>query len=288
MEFDKKKVMEHLWTARWYLTQKPDMVGAVKDEVSKALVLLGDKWEEANTGTPVIDAGEEPDRISVVMPDDFGLTKIESPNIVRVKQPFVNRGAYQTPSGMFEGLVIHYAVSGRTSASAKGVLRWLHEGDGKYNKGGLMCMTMDENGIIYVPEKFDIYRNWGHHAGKSKWKQWTSVSNRFAGLEVCCWGRNPPAHAKGPFRESKGEANIIAGRYEAFTEAQVRSLINFLMNCKLENPNFSFDNVVGHDELRAEYGLKGDKQDPGASLPWTMPEFRELLKKEWEQVKPKA
>jgi hypothetical protein len=29
-------------------------------------------------------------------------------------------------------------------------------------------MVMDENGIIYIPKNFDIFKNWGNHSGVSK------------------------------------------------------------------------------------------------------------------------
>jgi hypothetical protein len=273
---DTKKAMNELWTARWYLDNtNPITKEPVRTHVSNALAALGDK--------PAVVVDEsEPDRPSIVMPDDFGLTKIEQPNFVEVKgAPFVNRGFYKTKTGMFSGLVVHYTVSNRKSANAKGVLNWLHYGDGKYSNGGLMCMVMDENGVIYLPEGFDPLRHWGHHAGVSKWGNLSSVSSHFAGMEICCWGKDSKV---GPFRESKGEANIIAGKYQTFTEAQEKALINFIMWAKKSNPEFSFENVVGHDELRAQAGKRGDKQDPGASLSWTMPEFRGLLEQEWKQV----
>ena len=70
---------------------------------------------------------------------------------------------------------------------------------------------------------------------------------------------------------------------QAFTEAQEKALINFILWAKSKNPNFSLDNVVGHDELRREAGKLGDKQDPGGSLSMPMPEFRKHVKDLWNK-----
>lgn len=181
---------------------------------------------------------------------------------------FDKQGKYQTGTGKFSGLVVHYTVSGRTPATAKGVMGWLdsmHYG----------CMIMDADGKIYIPKGWNIFTDWDDHAGESKWGSKSSVSRYFAGMEICCWGKGSSI---GPFRESKGEANIIAGKYQQYTEAQEKALINFILWARKKNPEFSLDNVVGHDEIRAEAGNKGGKSDPGASLSMTMPNFRKHLK----------
>lgn len=264
MDFDRKKIMEHLWTARWYLTQKPDQIGSIKDEVSKALILLGDKWEEANHGRPKVE--EERDRPNDPMPEDF-MKGIEEPEFVVVKGARFSSNQYQTPSKMFTGLVVHYTVSGRTAKNATGVVNYLES-------KGYGCMVMDEDGKIYIPEGFDVLRHWDDHAGVSKWGALSSLSKFFAGMEICCWGKDSKV---GPFRESKGEANIVAGTYQQYSPAQEKALINFIMWARAKNPLFKLENVVGHDEVRAAAGKPGDKQDPGASLSMTMPELRKLL-----------
>lgn len=199
-----------------------------------------------------------------ITPPDF---EFETPKIIEVPNIKFTKRNYATKSGKFSGLVVHYTVSSRTKQSAVNVLKYL-------SQNNLMCMVMDEEGVIYIPEGFDIFKNWGYHAGVSKWRGMVSVSNVFAGMEVCCWGRNSKV---GPYRISEDKDNIIAGKYQMFTEAQEKSLINFIFWAKANNPEFQIQNVVGHDELRAEAGKRGDKQDPGASLSWTLPEFREML-----------
>lgn len=251
-----KKLADMLWTARWGLNnKKPDVA---LTNVTAALVYIGaEKAVEA----------PEPDRPDNPMPPDY-MKGIWEPKFVVVKgTKFVDRGAYKTAGGRFEGLVVHYTVSGRTAQTAKNVLSWLA---GKT----WGCMVMDEDGIIYIPEGFDIFRDWNHHAGVSKWGSKTSVSNVFAGMEICCWGKNSKV---GPFRETKANANMIAGKYQTFTEAQERELTNFILWARTKNPEFKLENVVGHDELRTAAGKHGDKQDPGASLSVTMPAYRAQL-----------
>lgn len=196
--------------------------------------------------------------------------EIKEPTFVVVKEvKFKPRGPYKTASGNFSGLVVHYTVSGRTEASAKANLHWL----AKTNIG---CMVMDGDGKIYIPEEFNIFNQWAPHAGVSKWGGYEQVSNRFAGMEICCWGTEVD-RATGLIRESVANENIIAGKYQAYTDAQEESLINFILWALKKNPEFKIENVVGHDELRAAAGRKGDKTDPGASLSMTMPTFRALL-----------
>lgn len=250
------KLAEILWTARWATkANKPDLA---YQQITEALVHIG-----AERSNPSV----EPDRPTEPMPIK-PVDGIVEPEFVIVRGiKFKDRGAYKTPSGMFSGLVVHYTVSNRTQASARAVVEYLAS-------QGYGCMTMDQDGKIYIPEGLDIFRSWGYHAGTSKWQGRSGVSDIFAGMEICCWGLNSK---DGPFRESKGEANIIPGKYQTYTQAQERSLTNFILWARTKNPEFKLENVCGHDELRAEAGKKGDKQDPGASLSVTMPTYRNYL-----------
>lgn len=194
--------------------------------------------------------------------------KITEPEFIKVPGvKFKERGQYKTPSGMFSGLTVHYTVSGRKAANARSVLKYL----AGQNFG---CMVMDEAGKIYIPENFDVLKSWNYHAGVSKWKGATSVSNIFAGMEICCWGKDSK---EGPFRTSQGQQNIYPGIYQQYTEAQEIALVNFCLWAKQNNPEFKIENITGHDELRTEAGKPGMKTDPGASLSMTMPQLRELI-----------
>lgn len=256
-----KKLAEKLWTARWAINagKKKESIEAV----TAALVHIG---AEPVSSLP---ADKEPDRPS--SPPPAPLKGITEPEFVIVKGvKFPDRGPYQTPSKTFEGLTIHYTVSGRTAASARAVVGWLAS-------QGYGCMVMDEDGKIYIPEGFDVIREWGHHAGVSKWGNRSSVSKYFAGMEICCWGLNSKT---GPYREAKkGDGYVVPGKYQTYTAAQEKALTNFILWARSINPAFRLENVVGHDELRVEAGKRGDKQDPGASLSMTMPAYREHLAK---------
>lgn len=212
------------------------------------------------------------DMTPVVLPELPGASVI-TPLFKLVKGvKYKDRGNYNTDSGMFSGLTVHYTVSGNAPT---GVVNWLAE-------QGYGCMVMDFDGVIYIPEDFDVLKSWGYHAGVSKWNGRSSVSDVFCGLEICNWGLNSKV---GPFRTVTTEQGyVVAGTYQQYTEAQEKSLINFCLWAKKHNPEFSFDNVVGHDELRREAGKPGDKQDPGGSLSITMPTLRELLKKEYAKL----
>lgn len=251
-----------LYTCRWHARElKKNLVGKSLQHAEELYTLLSQLLGDA-PGEEV-----EPDR-----PDDPPTPEVryEEPRFEVVRGvKFAERGNYKTKSGKFSGLVVHYTVGGRTRTSAISTLRYLAN-----HKDRLGCMVMDEDGIIYIPEGFDPIREWGYHAGVSKWNGVSGVSSIFAGMEICCWGRNSKV---GPFRESAGEANIIKGKYQTYTEAQEKALINFCLWALAVNPEFKVGNIVGHDELRTQAGRHGDKQDPGASLSMTMPQFRSTI-----------
>ncbi len=258
-----KKLADHLWTARWAITNNKKEIAY--DEVTKALVHIG------------AEGAIEVDRPTVTPPNVVA-PKFEEPNFVVVKGVrFKNQKNYNTASKKFEGLVVHYTVSGRTASSAKAVLQWLSDSN-------LGCMVMDENGLIYIPEGFDIFKHYSSHAGVSKWAGRSSVSQYFAGMEICCWGL---AQGKGgTYRKvTTKQGYVVAGNYQAFTEAQEKSLINFILWAKSKNPEFNLDNVVGHDELRREAGKLGDKADAGGSLSLPMPKYREYIKSQYANSK---
>lgn len=204
-------------------------------------------------------------------------TGIKEPKFVIVKGvKFKDRGDYRTPSGNFKGLTVHYTCSGNSESSAKGVVGYLAS-------QGFGCMTMDKDGTIYIPENFDVFKTWGYHSGVSSWKGISSVSDRFAGMEICCWGKGSQV---GPYREvTTKEGYIVAGKYQQYTPEQEASLINFILWAKSKNKEFDLDYIAGHDELRKDAGKLGDKQDPGGSLSMTMPALRNLVKAKAKELK---
>lgn len=247
---------------------------AMNKEGSK--LLIDGKWgpitaKEADKFQITIDANaksvEPPD---TGHPDTVDVPVIVEPAIVVLNNiEFKNRGNYVTPSCKFSGLTIHSTGSGRSAFAAKNVVAYL-------KSKGYGCMVMDEQGIIYIPKNFDIFKNWGNHSGVSKWKDYTNVSNKFAGMEICNWGKDATV---GPFREvSKAKGYIVSGKYQQFTKAQEAALVNFILWARKKNKAFNLDFVVGHDELRAEAGKRGDKNDPGGSLSMPMSNFRTMIK----------
>lgn len=263
MELEKQKLFE----ARWYAMKIVDTSTESKvddlalDQIQVLSELLGE---------PV------PEKYVRSVPDRPNNITYTEPEFVIVKGvQFKQRGKYRTESGMFKGLVVHYTVSGRTESSAKGVLNWLQE-------MGYGCMVMDENGRIYIPEGFDVLRHWGAHAGTSAWRSDSSLNDKFAGMEICCWGLGSKV---GPFNSvTERQGYVVGGKYQTYTEAQEKALVNFILWAKVRNPEFSLDNVAGHDEIRSEAGKRGDKQDPGGSLSMTMPKFRDYLKAQYAKM----
>lgn len=260
-----KKAKDHLYSARWALTKaKPDVKYAT-DKVTDALEELGDLKSK-----PLMPGETEPPKPT----PPVSARPFTQPKFVAVKGVKYKEWAYKTPSKTFEGLVVHYTVSGSSAASAVSILKYLA-------KSGLGCMVMDEDGVIYHPESFDVLKDAAAHAGLSKWNGRSGLNSYYAGMEICNWGKldsKSRPKARG-VRSSKGEANIIKGDYEPYTAKQEAALINFCKWAKINNPAFKFENVVGHDECRAKAGKPGGKSDPGASLSMTMPQLRALLLK---------
>ncbi len=257
-----KKLTDLLFTARW----------AVKvGKNTEAYDALTDALEHAGALPSIKEV--EPPPIEHTTPEPETHPAMPEPRFVKVKGTNFKESRYATPSRMAEGLVVHYTVSGRSAKNAEGVLRYLASKN-------LGCMVMDEDGVIYVPESFDVMKDAAAHAGASKWNGHNGLNDEFAGLEICNWGRSSTREDKyGRTREAQAHSNIIKGWYQPYTEAQERAIPGLVKWMMKRNPSFKIDNVCGHDEARASAGRPGDKQDPGASLSMTMPELRENLKK---------
>lgn len=267
---NEKKILGDLYTARWNASKAIEKLEAPGEIPYKEIELyiksisgLMDKIADESLD----NSQQEPDRPNNPPP---ALKKYEIPNIVRVPGvKFVKRGNFKTKSGNARGLVVHYTVSGNEKKNALGVVNWLAQSK-------LGCLVMDKDGIIYAPEDYDFQKDVVFHAGRSSWLGHDNVSYYNIGMEICCWGLGSKV---GPFRESKGNANIIHGKYQAYTDKQEKSLINFCLWQLDVNPEFEIAWIAGHDEIAVP---KGRKQDPGASLSMTMPEFRKLIKERAE------
>ncbi len=186
------------------------------------------------------------------------------------------RGKY--PLGHPVGAVIHY-TAGRSKGD-KDAINTIAYGA----KQGYCYFTISSTGTVFQPMPLD---SWGYHAGKSSWPglgQW--LSNRLVGIEVCCAGTVVETSIPLKYRSWFGESfyrvrsytedleNIKKGHYHKFTKPQELSLTQLLLWFKRNNPDvFSFDNVVGHDEISSDR-----KSDPGGSLSMPMFAYREHLK----------
>jgi N-acetyl-anhydromuramyl-L-alanine amidase AmpD len=179
--------------------------------------------------------------------------------------------------GYPEGLVVHFTAG----SSAESSLMWGKE-------QGFAFWMIAKDGTLYQTKPLN---RWGYHAGKSSWPGISgTVSDEFDGVEIDCagrlekkgntwqswFGRVVPASQR---RYSKGEANIVEGWYEKMTPEQEATLKRLVLWLKENCPDvFDLDKVVGHDECSP-----GRKNDPGASLSMTMPQFREMIKKEYKR-----
>lgn len=217
----------------------------------------------------------EPERISISATNQK-LSRV--PFAVQLTPEYKSRGLYPKLYPM--GAVVHF-TAGRSKAGdedAKNTVSWLRN-------EGLAAFVISSTGNIF--QALDLTK-WGYHAGASEYPTLgTGVSSKLVGIEICCAGNVEDLggsykswfgekYVEGEVRKSHDNANIHAGAYHKYTQAQENALIQLLLWLKSNNPSvFDFDFVLGHDECCAP---RGRKVDPGASLSMTMPEFRELLK----------
>lgn len=177
-----------------------------------------------------------------------------------------------------KGAVVHF-TAGRSKGGLKTAVNTARHG----KESGYTFFTISEDGIVVQAFPLD---SWGYHAGESGWPGLgTGVSSKLVGIEVCCAGRLTKVGDKfkswfgelydaSEVRYSPKKDNIQEGFYHKYTDKQVKALTELLLWLKSNNPSvFNFDYVVGHDEVAPKR-----KNDPGAALPLTMPEFRQLLK----------
>ena len=187
--------------------------------------------------------------------------------------------------GAPKGLIVHFTAGWSTQGdkNMEDSIRW---GNGE----GYAFWGIARSGKIY---KTHPENEWGSHAGKSYYKGLgSSVSSKLIGVEIANAGRVIKKSSGGwkaeSFSESftddmvrtvKAKANIKAGTYLKYTPEQEQSLIDLCFYFKEKYPNtFSFDYVLGHDEVAPDR-----KSDPSGSLSMTMPEFRALLHKLWNE-----
>lgn len=213
--------------------------------------------------------GDEPERL-----ESHLVHKYEMPKIVEIDVKMKTHGRYKTRSGQARGVIVHFTAGrfdkGKDSAIA--TLRYLAS-------KGLGCLVMDTDGVIYKAKNQD-WNEVAYHAGKSSWRGKSGISQYCFGMEICNAGKLEnnlkswfgQQISKKDARQVNDGANRKAGWYHKFTEAQEKSLMDFIMWQFETNPEFSIDWIVGHDEVAPKR-----KSDPGGSLSCTMPEFRQKV-----------
>lgn len=187
------------------------------------------------------------------------------------------------PKGLL-GIVVHF-TAGWSTQGDRNMVDTLHWGI----ESGYTFWGIANSGRTY---KTHDERYWGAHAGSSYWPGLgSSVSPHLLGIELACAGRVIKA-GNGKYkassfsetfieeqvRTSDKNKNIKAGTYLKYTDAQYESLVQVCFDLKRKYSTFSFDYVLGHDEVAPDR-----KDDPGASMPMNMPEFREYIKARWAQ-----
>jgi len=217
-----------------------------------------------------------PDPSAIVMPESLS-EKIEP---IALWYPGAAQSSKMKTQGKYpmeypEGAVVHYNA-GRFEP--QGFLDYMRS---KW----YVTFLIDREGHIWQDFPLD---EWGHHAGKSRWKNIdVTVNNRFVGIEVMSagllkrdektkkyrswWGDPFPLEE---VRCSYDDMNIASGCYHRFTATQVDQLMKLIVWLEKNGQGiFKLENVVGHDEVSP-----GRKSDPGAAMPYTMPHFRKHLK----------
>lgn len=272
----KQSVKEKIWTAKWLAEQS--IVKNNRSNLVSARDLLELALSEYDESSNLIISETEPERPDAPPDvDGFDIPKVvERPiDTVNVDVKWQSKGKYLTKSGMPIGLVVHYTVSGRTHVHARNVCKYFADTP-KTLGYQIACPVMDEKGRIYKPMNWNLIRDRNNHAGKSNWKGMTDLSSKFCGIEICSWGklddRTKQFVKESDIRWFEAVENIQKGEYEAFTNEQEMALIQYCFYLKRHCPEFSFENVVGHDEI-----APGRKSDPGGSLSITMPTFRNKL-----------
>lgn len=269
-----------LYTARWYarnIKQQETLQGArtSAEELERyASIELGDyKDEEPDRDS---NSGKDPEDV----PDGL---KLEPPQLNVTNINMTYRGPY-SPGGEPQGMLVHFSAGRyeKGAESAIGTLRWGAE-------RGLAFGVMDIHGVIHIARN-ETFTKWGYHAGTSKWNGKSGMSKYLFGLEIACAGKlSTKNEAWFGKKIPDDEVRVIAedtenqksGHYHKYTEAQEESIIKLALFLKQKFPKtFSFDMVLGHDEVAGPAGLGyWRKTDPGGSLSMTMPALRDKLKR---------
>jgi hypothetical protein len=292
---------EKLYTLRWSamqiarLSPDPKVDALAQTQIEILSQLLGEPIPEefAPPEPPRPDQNPEPEDSSSKKIYPVGEKKLWYPEaLIRTDIKRAAKGEY--PKGYPYGAIVHFTA-------------------GQYSKGVQNAVDSIKDSPYFfcalgIDGKFvqaNPLNQWGHHAGESAWEiagaKRSGVSNCLVGIEINNPGRLTVKDGKyytywdtkftKPIDESlvrvieKNTDNILAGAYLPYTKAQEETLIEFLLWAKANNPTvFSFDYVLGHDEVAGPKGIgRWRKNDPGGALSMTMADFRQLLKDEYKK-----
>lgn len=187
------------------------------------------------------------------------------------------------------GAVVHF-TAGRNERGDTDAERTMIDG----KERGFLYFCMSSTGKVYQPAPLN---KWGSHCGVSTYPTLgSSLSNKLAGIEICCAGRCTPStrgyepwwnelysadspkrtfYKEEEVRKVVKEQNITsAGHYHRYTAEQEASLHKLLLWLHQNNPQlFKVDNIVGHDEISPDR-----KNDPGGALSEFMKDLRARIK----------
>lgn len=204
------------------------------------------------------------------------------PQSKKEKLPKIKSGFYP------KGQIVNLNMAKRWQSVPAGLIVHYHAGhvDNRVNsiscinsgiKNGYTYWCMEEDGIVYMPHEAYYH---GYHCG-------TYHHRDHLGIEIMCSGKLTKG-SDGVYRTwfkkviPENEVRYVdypgqeKGYYQIYTKAQEESLKDLCFWLKDTYPSFSFDNVLGHDEV-----AQGRKNDPGGSLSMSMPDFRKYLKAEY-------
>lgn len=303
-----------LYTMRWTatkiksLTDNLKIAGLADDLIEMSSSLLGEALPEdvkpPEPPRPDVKPPEPPPPINESVPtaSTKGALWYPKANILKdVKKSAKGNYANRYP----QGLVVHF-TAGNYDRGQKNAIDSIKSSPYFY-------LAMGRDGQVVQANPLN---EWGYHCGDSAWiidgKKVTGLSNRLVGLEICNPGRlelingkyytwfdvkrdpetkkiislKNPIDPKDVRIIKKDDDNIQAGNYLPYSKEQEQGLIEFCLWLKLNNPEvFSFDYVLGHDEISGKKGIGYNrKNDPGGALSMNMTQFRELLKKEYAKL----
>lgn len=289
------------YTARWYNTEIQKSLSVVNLDKAKSLLEEQHKFITSQISEEAEVVVQPPKKEEPVKEreekEKAGANLAWVPWAKIKKDGLVSSTKY--PKGYPEGAVIHFTAGGfRSKDNATGILQ--------YGKSmGYGYMALDTDGTLH---QWQDLRTSDSHAGVSSWvingEKVDGVSSRLVGIEICNPGRlelyqgnyyawfdltkdkaGKIISARNPIKpkecriSTQNNDNILAGAYLPFTKEQESELIRLMLWLKQNNPSvFSFNNVVGHDEVSGPKGIGyWRKNDPGRALSMTMTEFRNKL-----------